>query len=460
MNSVARGSHHRPPAYLLTLRTLQSTMNSISATAIPEVLPSPDHTAPGHHRSPPIETAEYAANPGNRLVIETTVTEEELPTNAAAPGSPAPRNSTRLRTILVGAAVAVAAVAAGTYYQVFVAPYETTDDAFIASDVTPIAPQVTGRVARLLVADNQPVEKGQVLLEIDPRDFQAKLDQTRAILAAAQSRLEQAQAQFAVDRAKTGEEQANVAAATAEAAHAAADSKRFQAVGNLGVSDSQLDQAATQARSSAADLEAARNKLLAARAQEHLDQATIASATAAVAGVEAAVRQAELDLSYTQVTAPAAGVVTHRSVEPGAYVQAGQSLLAIVPRQVWVVANFKETQLTHMRAGQPVEVTMDAYPQIKIQGACGQHPGRHRARRFSLLPPENASGNYVKVVQRVPVKIVLDRPPAADLCLGRACPSCRKCGSNDSTALNPQPPRHERRRSPDPGQSVARSRCR
>jgi len=256
-----------------------------------------------------------------------------------------------------------------------------------------------------------------LLLEIDPRDFQAKLDQTRAILAAAQSRLEQAQAQFAVDRAKTGEEQANVAAAAAESEHATADAKRFQAVGTLGVSDSQLDLSATQARSSAADLEAARSKLLAAQAQEHLDRATIASAAAAVAGVEAAVRQGGLDLSYTRVTAPVAGVVTHRSVEPGAYVQAGQSLLAIVPRQVWVVANFKETQLTHMSRGQPVDLTMDAYPQLKLQGHVDSIQAGSGAT-FSLLPPENATGNYVKVVQRVPVKIVLDRLPGAPFVLG------------------------------------------
>ena len=414
MNPVA---HHRPPSHLLTLRTLQSTMNSISATATPEVLPSPDRTAPGHHRPPPVETAGYAANPGNRLVIETTVTEEESPTNAAAPGSPAPGKSTRLRTILVGAALAVAAAATVTYYQVFVAPYESTDDAFIEADVTPIAPQVAGRVARLLVADNQTVERGQLLVEIDPRDFQAKLDQTRAILTAAQSRLEQARAQFAVDQAKIGEEQANVAAATAEAAHAAADSRRFQAVGTLGVSDSQLDLADTRARSTAADLDGARNKLLAAQAQVHLDEANLQSAAAAIAGVQAAVREAELNLSYTRVTAPAAGVVTHRGVEAGAYVQAGQALLALVPRRVWVVANFKETQLAHMRRGQPVKLTVDAYPQLELAGHVDSIQTGSGAR-FSLLPPENATGNFVKVVQRVPVKIVLDRLPGAPFVLG------------------------------------------
>jgi membrane fusion protein, multidrug efflux system len=396
-------------------------MNSISATAIPAADPSSNGTTLGRQRAPSPDAAAYAANPANRLVIETTevvtVTEPESLMNGEPAPSRAPAKSTRLRTILVGVAVVLAAVAAGTYYEVFAAPFETTDDAFIAADVTPIAPQIAGRVDRLLVADNQPVQQGQLLLEIDPRDFQAKADQARAILAAAHSRLEQARAQFAVDQAKTGEEQANVAAATAQAAHAAADAKRFEAVGTLGVSDSQLDLASTQARSSAADLEAARSKLLAAQAQERLDQANIATATAAVAGVEAAVRQAALDLSYTRVTAPVAGIVTHRSVEPGAYVQAGQSLLAIVPREVWVVANFKETQLAHMSRGQPVDVTVDAYPQLKLQGHVDSIQAGSGAT-FSLLPPENATGNYVKVVQRVPVKIVLDHVPGAPFVLG------------------------------------------
>ena len=146
-------------------------------------------------------------------------------------------------------------------------------------------------------------------------------------------------------------------------------------------------------------------------------QAIIQTAVAEVQSSEAAVHQAELNLSYTQVKAPEAGYVTHRTVEAGAYVQTGQALLAVVPRQVWIVANFKETQLTDMRAGQPVAVTVDAYPQIEFKAhvdsiQSGTGP------RFSLLPPENASGNYVKVVQRVPVKIVLDDVAANNYVLG------------------------------------------
>lgn len=344
--------------------------------------------------------------------------EESVAINNGRNGSfTAQKKKNRHRPVTVAMVVLVAAAAVGTYYAEFVAPYESTDDAFIEANVTPIAPQVAGRVARLLVKDNQQVNQGDALLEIDPSDYQAALDQAKANLAAAKSRLDQANSQLAVDQAKVGQEKANVVAAQADAKRAAADLKRYQAVGDLGVSASQLDLAATQSRSSAAQVDVARNKELAAEARASLDKATIETAAAEVQKNEAAVRQAELDLSYTRVTAPVSGLVTHRTVETGAYVQPGQALLAIVPRHVWVVANFKETQLTHIRPGQPVTVKVDAYPQIEFKGHVDSIQSGAGAR-FSLLPPENASGNYVKVVQRVPVKITLDNPNDANYVLG------------------------------------------
>lgn len=321
------------------------------------------------------------------------------------PGPSAPKKSRR--TVYIIAAVLVAGLALSTYYWRNIAPYESTDDAFVEAHVTPIAPQVAGQVAQLLVKDNQEVKEGDVLAEIDPRDFQAKLDQSLADLAATRSRLEQAHAQFAVDEAKVAQEKANVVAAEAEAKRAAADLKRYQSVGPMGVSESQLDLVGTQSRSATAQVDVARNKQFSAEAQVSLDQANIQTATAEVQKDDAAVRQARIDLSYTRITAPASGYVTHRTVEAGSYVQPGQSLLAIVPHDVWVVANFKETQLAHMHPGQPVQVKVDAYPQIKFQGRVDSIQAGSGAR-FSLLPPENASGNYVKVVQRVPVKIVLN----------------------------------------------------
>jgi len=329
----------------------------------------------------------------------------------------APQNGKSHRRLYLGTAAVLGVLAGLFYYYRFIAPYESTDDAFVETHVTPIAPQVAGRVAQLLVTDNQEVNQGDVLVQIDPRDFQTRLDQERASLAAAQSRLVQARAQFTVDQARIDQEKANVVAAEAESSQAVADDQRYHAVGNQGVSESRLDLASTQARAATAEAGAAHSRERAAEAQAALDQASMQTAAAEVQGSEAAVHQAELNLSYTQVKAPAAGYVTHRTVEAGAYVQTGQALLAIVPRQVWVVANFKETQLAHMRAGQRVTLRVDAYPQYHFKGQVDSIQSG-TGPRFSLLPPENATGNYVKVVQRVPVKILLDDAASAAVVLG------------------------------------------
>jgi membrane fusion protein (multidrug efflux system) len=360
--------------------------------------------------SQPFREVISLALPANRLVIEPEGAEPKA-------NGKSPKKNHRRRHIYIGAAILAASLATGAYYYEFVAPFESTDDAFIEAHVTPIAPQVAGRVQQLFVRDNQEVKADDVLLQIDPSDYQAGLDQARAALAAAKGKVDQADAQFTADQAKVEQEKATVVAAQAEAAQAAADYKRYQAVGDQGISASQLDLAGTKASATEADVQAAQHKELAAEAQVSLDTAGIQSAAAEVQKYEADVRQAELNLSYTQVKAPEAGYVTHRTVEAGAYVQTGQPLLAIVPQQVWVVANFKETQLTHMRAGQPVGVKVDAYPQIKFSGHVDsiQHGS---GASFSLLPPENASGNYVKVVQRVPVKIVLDKVSSANVVLG------------------------------------------
>ena len=349
-----------------------------------------------------------AASQLERLALEPKIAapDKELSGNGKVSEAPAPANNHLRNTLAVVLLIAIA-VGISAYYMKFVAPYETTDDAFIDAHVTAVAPQVAGRVVSLLVQDNQTVKKGDVLLEIDPRDYQVKVDQANASLAAAKSRLAQANAQYAVDQAKTEQELANVTAAEAEATRAEADYKRDVSIGTSGVSQSQTDLALAQARSSAAQVLVAQNKALAAKAQVGLSDASILTAKADVAQSEAALRKAELDLSYAHVTAPEDGYVTHRSVEPGAYVQTGQALLALVPREVWVVANFKETQLKSMRPGQTVEVKVDAYPGVTFKGHVDSIQAGTGAA-FSLLPPENASGNYVKVVQRVPVKIVLD----------------------------------------------------
>jgi membrane fusion protein (multidrug efflux system) len=328
----------------------------------------------------------------------TTASAEPLPA-VASTGS-----RKRFIPLIVALGLLIIGVVA-VYYFVAVRPYESTDDAFIDGHAIQISPQVSGHVLTVLINDNQLVKKGDPLVQIDPRDYDVALTQARANLAAAQSRLAQAQHQVIVSRAKAEQERAAVGVAEAEATRAEADLARYQNVESRAVSREQVDAAA--AHSSAAALEEARKKADASDAQIGQDQTQIPTADAGVQQAEAALRQAELNRSYADITAPEDGWVTRRVVEQGQYVQVGQALLAIVPRNVWITANFKETQLTLMKPGQPVWIKVDAFPQRKFRGHVDSLQAGTGAQ-FSLLPPENAAGNYVKVVQRVPVKIVFD----------------------------------------------------
>ena len=330
-----------------------------------------------------------------------------------------PNNAAKQALPRALAAIAAAVVIAGTavYYTRCVLPFESTDDAFVEGHVTAIASQVPGRVSQLFVEDNQEIKKGDLLLQMDPRDYEARLAQAQANLTAARSQLEQAKSQFTAAQATAQETRESVVAVEARASYAKTNLSRLTEIGISGVSQDQIDAAQTQVRATSADVLVARSKISAAEAQVTLGQANIATAEANIGQSEAAVRQAELNLSYTKVTAPEAGRVTRRVVEQGNYIQPGQSLLAIVPKNMWVVANFKETQLKNMRPGQPTTVEVDAYPQFKFKGHVESIQAGSGAR-FSLFPPENATGNYVKVVQRVPVKIVLDDNAEASVVLG------------------------------------------
>jgi membrane fusion protein, multidrug efflux system len=321
---------------------------------------------------------------------------------------PPPRKRGRQQKLLLaGVAGLVLLIAVILYYREFIAPYKSTDDAFIDGYVTLVSPRVPGQITQLLIKDNQEVKAGDVLVEIDPRDYEASLSQAKADLTAASSQANQARAQVKVSEAKVAQAQAAVTAAEAEAQRANDDLKRYQSVESRAVSRSALDLAQAQARSANATLVAAYSQTNAAEAEVVLSEAGVATATAAAQQAEAKLQQAGLNLSYTKIIAPMDGRVTARTVQLGNYVQPGQALLALVPRDVWVVANFKETQLTYMKPGQPVELSVDAYPKRKFQGKVDSLQAGTGAR-FSLLPPENAVGNYIKVVQRVPVKIIFD----------------------------------------------------
>jgi membrane fusion protein (multidrug efflux system) len=318
------------------------------------------------------------------------------------------------------AALLIAAVVAAILYWQYARHYESTDDAFIAGRATQINPKVSGYVAALYVDDNQSVDAGKVLVQIDPADFEAALAQSRAALEAARNRVKDAESQITLALATERSAVADVASADAAANNAARVLERAEkAIATVpeAVTGQDLDQAKADARTTAANLTSSQAKSAQARAQTAARRADLATAQADVRQAEAQVRTAELNVGYTKIVASVPGRVTHRTVEKGDYLQAGQALLAIVQPTLWVVANFKETQLELMKVGQPVTVRVDAFPGRKLQAHVDSFQ-RGTGAEFSLLPPENATGNYVKVVQRVPVKIVFDEPPPEDMILG------------------------------------------
>jgi membrane fusion protein (multidrug efflux system) len=291
--------------------------------------------------------------------------------------------------------------------------YESTEDAAIDVVAQRVSPQIAGRVLRVLVADNQDVAAGTVLVELDPSDFQAKLDQAQAAKAQAAAQIAEAQAQAAVADAQGEQAKGNEGVAQANATNAANDLRRFQELraDSIGsVSQQQMDRAIAAATSSAAQVRAAEKGVAAAEAQAGHAAKQIEAARAAAKSADSQVDQAKLMLSYAQVKASVAGRIARKTVSPGNYVEAGTDLMAVVPRDVYVTANFKETQLTLMRPGQPVEVRVDSYPDLKLRGRLDSvQPATGQV--FDVLPSQNAAGNWVKVVQRVPVKITLDKLP-------------------------------------------------
>lgn len=314
----------------------------------------------------------------------------------------------RLAIWIAGAAVAVVLVVVAARYYAWSRRHESTDDAFVDCHVVRVAPRVAGRARRVLVDDNQNVRAGDLLLEIDPADLRTALDRAHAARAQTQGRLAEAHAQLLVAEATEAQAGADIVAARAQADNAATDLARYRATRTGAVSRQSVDAAATAATRSSAEVLVREKAKAAATAQIALARAQILSAEADLGDAEAAVAYAALQLSYTEVHAAEAGRVTLKSVTAGDYVQVGQQLFALVPDRVWVTANFKETQVRRLRPGQPVTIHIDAYARDFRGRVDSIQAGSGAA--FSLLPPENATGNYVKVVQRVPVKIVFDEP--------------------------------------------------
>ncbi|CCJ88072.1 HlyD family secretion protein [Cronobacter dublinensis] len=292
---------------------------------------------------------------------------------------------------------------------------ETTDDAFIEGDAVTVAPKVAGYVTELRVKDNQRVKKGDLLVVIDPRDATAQRDQARAQLSLAQSQLHQAQAQLALAKvqypAQRDQAKAQVLRAEAELANARAEYQRQRGVDPRATSKQNIDAASAQLRSAEAGLANAKAQLEVAeqvQLQIRQQETNVEARESQVAQARAQLQTAELNLSYTEVRAPFDGFVTKRNVQNGTLVQAGSALFSLVSPEIWVVANFKESQLERMRPGDKVSVSVDAFPDLELEGHV-ESIQQGSGSRFSAFPAENATGNFVKIVQRVPVKIVIDK---------------------------------------------------
>src|ERR1051326_605073 len=401
---------------------------------------------------------------------------------------------------VIGAVILlVIAVFAGTAYWLYARAHESTDDAFIDGHIVQVSPKVSGYVTRIYVNDNQQVTAGDLIAELDSRDFEAKVAAAKAALNAGLAQQKQAQSQVSLTRASTranvqqasaGVQQARSGvsgaragataernrtnqagaairtaeanmqqaraqetAAIAESVRANADVERYKQLFEKDeVSRQRFDEAVAASRTANAQVNAARERLSAgdakirkareaelaqaantqraqtqitgARAQVDealgrlaqantmpqqiaVSEAQVSSAQAHIDELQAAVDQAELELSYTKIYAPESGRVTRKAIEVGTLVQVGQPLMAVVPGEVWVTANFKESQVGKMQPGQPVDIEVDAYPDKTFKGHIDSIQAGTGAR-FSLIPPENATGSYIKVVQRVPVKIVFE----------------------------------------------------
>lgn len=402
--------------------------------------------------------------------------------------------------LAIAAILLIVAAVFGIRYWLYARAHESTDDAFIDGHVVQVSPKVSGYVAKVYVTDNQEVKEGDLVAELDARDYEARVQQARAALEAGEARLREAhtgveltrantkanvqQASATVQQARAGvasqraaaaaertriaqagagistaqanlsQAQSQVTAAEAGASMANADVQRYQELYSKDeISRQRLDQAVAASRTANAQLEAARGRVAAAEAQVSearsaqttaaenarraetqvggaqagvgeamgrlaqantapeqiaVSQAQAETAGATIEQLRAALEQAELELSYTKIKAPESGRVTRKAIEEGALVQVGQPLMAVVPGDVWVTANFKENQIGSLKPGQPVEIYIDAYPDKVFKGHVDSIQAGTGAR-FSLIPPENATGNYVKVVQRVPVKIDFDK---------------------------------------------------
>lgn len=380
------------------------------------VTPKTDRPAePGEKRERPPKPAEKERAPADKPAS----TEEKPAAKDETPPEKPRKTFLRRHPLMAGAgliALLVAAAAAYVYWDNS-SHFELTDDAFIAARQFAIAPKVAGYVVAVPVTDNQHVKKGDVIARIDQRDYLTALAQAQAQVEGAEAGIHNVDAQIAAQDAQISAAQAQVAQAQANSDLARVTWGRDKPLVKQGWATAQQGSTDVQnLKAQQATVDSAQASLKVAQRQIDTLRAQRTSQEASLAQAKAQLDQANLNLSYTTVTADQPGRVVNLSGAVGQYAQAGTNLAMLVPDEIWVVANYKETQLDRMRPSQPVKIEIDAYPERAFHGHLDSvQPGSGPA--FSLLPPENATGNYVKIVQRVPVKLILDNPPT-DVSLG------------------------------------------
>jgi membrane fusion protein (multidrug efflux system) len=312
-------------------------------------------------------------------------------------------------TLGIALLLIAAAAAYGGYYWVVGRFLESTDDAYVQADSTIIAPKVSGYLSEVLVEDNQPVKANQPLAKIDDRDYVASLDQAKADVATAQADIENVTAALAQQQAVIAQARATVAVDQANLTYAEQENTRFGSLAKIGGASVELAQQAASRRDTAqATLTRDTAAVTAADEQVGVLQAQLAKDKATLLHYQAVQEQAQLNLGYTNIIAPIDGVVGNRSLRVGEYVQAGTQLMAVVPLgAVYVVANFEETQLAGIRKGAPVSIVVDTFSGKAVNGHVDSIAPAS-GEEFALLPPDNATGNFTKIVQRIPVKIAID----------------------------------------------------
>jgi membrane fusion protein (multidrug efflux system) len=355
---------------------------------------------------PPERSPDQKTEPGK--------TRETQNSPQTAPIKPSVRDRLRQHWMLAAGSACVLLIASfgGVAYWLNVRHYESTDDAFIAARSFSVAPKVGGYVVEVPVSDNQHVNPGDLLARIDDRDYKIAVDQAQAQVAVAEANMANIEAQIESQQAQINQAKAQLDQAQAQLEFAQQENARAQDLVQKGAGTVQrAQQAKSDLEAQQANTARAKNAVTGAELGIEVLRAQHKSTEASLKQARAQLDQTRLNLEYTNVVAAQSGRVVKLTAAKGTFVTGGQSLMMFVPDAVWIVANYKETQLADMRPGQPVEIRIDAYPGRKLNGHVDSvQPGSGTA--FSLLPAENATGNYVKVVQRVPVKIVVDNWPA------------------------------------------------